>query len=79
MLAILFLPLAFNAQGKIAFESCGGNNCEIFLINPDGTGLIQLTFNSAQDVMPSVALNGTKIAFSTNRDGNYEIYTMNLD
>ena len=61
------------SQGKIAFDSCADGNCEIYLINPDGTGEQRLTFNSATDVQPSVAANGTKIAFSTNRDGNYEI------
>ena len=76
---ILVTTAAAYSQGKIAFDSCGDGNCEIYLINPDGTGERRLTFNSAMDRQPSLAANGTKIAFSTNRDGNFEIYTMNLD
>lgn len=78
-ISMLMLPILVSGQGKIAFQSCGDGNCEIYLINPDGTGERRLTFNSAQDTEPSVAANGTKIAFNSTRDGNAEIYTMNLD
>jgi TolB protein len=67
------------AQGKIAFDSCGDGNCEIYLINPDGTVKVRLTFNPAADRDPALDGIGTKIAFVSGRDGNDEIYTMNLD
>jgi WD40-like Beta Propeller Repeat len=61
--------------GMIAFDSNG----EIFIMNPDGTGLLQLTNNAFGDDRPSWSASANKIAFSTNRDGDYEIYVMNPD
>lgn len=75
-------------NGKIVFESnrttgAGVDNptgdVEIFTMNPDGTGLTQLTFNTANDTMPVWSGNGKKIAFRSSRDNDDEIYTMNAD
>lgn len=67
------------SNGKIAFVSGQDGNCEIYLVDPDGTGLTRLTSNPAREVSPAWSPDGTKIAFSTNRDGNEEIYVMNAD
>ena len=48
-------------------------------MNSDGSGVVQLTDNGAQDWWPSFSPDGTQIAFSSDRDGNREIYTMNAD
>ena len=48
-------------------------------MNADGTGQTRLTTNSAHDSVPAWSPDGTKIAFASNRDGNYEIYVMNAD
>ncbi len=61
-------------DGKIAFTSdrttgSGVDNPtgddEIFTTNPDGTGLKQLTFNTAIDEYPAYSPNGKRITFST--------------
>jgi len=39
----------------------------------------QLTTNTAYDITPSFSGDGSKIAFMSNRDGNFEIYVMNAD
>jgi Tol biopolymer transport system component len=67
---------------KIAFRAdppSNGGDGEIFTVNADGTGVTQLTDNSAQDLAPAWSPDGTQIAFASNRDGNFEIYTMNPD
>ncbi|OGD54034.1 hypothetical protein A3K80_00260 [Candidatus Bathyarchaeota archaeon RBG_13_38_9] len=71
---------------KIAFVSTrnidGGNpegDEEIWIMNPDGTGKTQLTFNSANDREPDWSPWGDRIVFSSNRDGDYEIYVMDTD
>jgi TolB protein len=48
-------------------------------MNADGTGLVNLTNNPADDVWPAWSPDGKKIAFQSNRDGNLEIYVMNAD
>ena len=52
---------------------------EIFTMNPDGSGVRQLTFNESYDFNPAFSPSGKKIAFETKRDGNFEIYKMNAD
>ncbi len=48
-------------------------------MNSDGSGLTNLTYNPAYDGYPVWSPDGNKIAFTSNRDGNYEIYVMNSD
>jgi Tol biopolymer transport system component len=67
------------ANGRIAFSSNASGNREIYSINPDGTGLTNLTNNSARDVRPAWSPDGSRIAFDSNRDGDREIYVMNAD
>ena len=48
-------------------------------MNADGSGQTQLTDNDAFDAYPAWSPDGTKIAFDSERDGNWEIYVMNAD
>lgn len=52
---------------------------EIFVINADRSGGMQLTYNSASDMQPNWSPDGSKIIFISNRDGNNEIYVMDSD
>src|SRR2546430_2609261 len=65
--------------GKIAFMSFRDGNWEIYLMHADGTGLVNLTNNPAQDEWPAWSPDGSRIAFITTRDGNPEIYAVNAD
>ena len=65
------------ANGRIAFSSNRSGNFEIWTVNPDGSGLTNLTNNRASDRGPAWSPDGTKIAFHSNRSGNNEIYVMN--
>jgi TolB protein len=56
---------------------------EIFQVNPDGTGLRQLTFNQYEERAPAWSPDGTRIAFLARvgqRGGNtFEISIMNAE
>ncbi|HIM12588.1 TPA: hypothetical protein EYM26_17535, partial [Candidatus Poribacteria bacterium] len=45
----------------------------------DGQNQVNLTNNPASNQSPSWSPGGAKIAFSSNRDGNREIYVMDID
>jgi len=66
---------------KIAFMSSRDGNCEIYVMNADGSDQKRLTNNPAVDSTPSWSPDGKRIAFTSYRDGkkNSEIYVMNAD
>jgi TolB protein len=67
---------AWGSSGKIAFETSDG----IFVIKRDGSGRTRLTHTLGWgDEHPSWSLDGTKIAFSSNRTGQVQIYVMNAN
>jgi Tol biopolymer transport system component len=52
---------------------------EIFAVQPDGSGLRQLTDAAASSFAPALSPNGKQIVFVSNRDGNNKLYLMNID
>jgi Tol biopolymer transport system component len=56
---------------------------EVFTINPNGTGLKQLTFNETVEYLPTLSPDGRKIAYvssgvqPSNPEGDTEVYVMN--
>ena len=79
--ALALCPSALAAfpgvNGKIAFVSNRGGPGQIYAMNGDGTGQINLT--TAGGIQPAVSADGQRIAFTTVRDGNAEIYVMDAD
>jgi TolB protein len=79
----------FSPDGsKIAFDStrdapisCPGNvlatacvpYTEIYVMDADGSNVVRLTSSPGLDRFPIVSPDGTKIAFTSGRDGNTEI------
>jgi hypothetical protein len=70
-----------SGDGRIAFWSDHNHfgNIEIYLANPDGTGLTRLTNHPGQDSHPTFSPDGRQFAFMSDRDDNGEIYVMNVD
>src|SRR5690242_9942658 len=81
--AALLLPAASQAQvkllrhptyskGKVAFSYLG----DIWVANENGSGVQRLTDNKARDIYPRFSPDGSQIAFSSNRDGNYDVFVI---
>ncbi len=65
--------------GRIAFASDrNGPDFDLFVVDWDGTGLIALTDNISDDVYPAWSPNGTQLAFEAYRDGQAEVYRMDV-
>src|SRR5450755_5060672 len=79
----LLLPVLSQAQvkllrhptysnGKVAFSYLG----DLWIANENGSGVQRLTDNQARDVFPRFSPDGNWIAFSSNREGNYDVYVI---
>ena len=63
------------ANGQIAFV----RTREIYVVNADGSGQVNLTNNPATVGQLTWSPDGARIAFVSDRDGNFEIYVMRAD
>jgi tricorn protease len=52
---------------------------DLYKVNSNGGDAQQLTYHSAHDYKAIWSKDGTKIAFASNRYGNFDIYVMNSD
>jgi Tol biopolymer transport system component len=65
-------------DGRIVFNSCIVNNCGLTIMNSDGANS-QLVSTDPSDIAPSAAPDGSRIAFMSRRDGNWEIYSISAN
>ena len=83
LLAVLLFPATLSAQvkmlrhptyskGKVAFSYLG----DLWIANENGAEIQRLTDNKARDVYPRFSPDGQSLAFSSNRDGNYDVFVM---
>lgn len=70
----------FTPDGRIVYSSEYKNKkSEISIADIDGTNIVHLTDNDAEEWHPEVSPDGKHIAFMSKIDGNFEIYTMDID
>jgi Tol biopolymer transport system component len=67
------------ASHKMVFSRFLDGDWDIFTMNPDGSGLVNLTNQIPLDAHPAWNADSTLIAFASTRDRHNEIYTMNPD
>lgn len=70
---------AEQTTGAVAFASDRDGDFEIYVIRDDGSSVVQLTDNSADDLSPAWSPDGTRIAFASDRNDDYDIYTMDAN
>ena len=56
-----------------------GGNWEIYRVDLSGENLEALTSDSSGDGLPTWSPNSEKIAFVSNRDGEWAVWTMDAD
>ncbi len=76
---IVLSPTAFAGGGRIAFSASPYGSSQLYIINPDGSDLAQLTNLSGVNVAPHWSPDGKQIVFFSTRNGNEEIYVINTD
>lgn len=67
-------------NGRIAFTmrtETGVN--DVYTMNPDGTGVTQVTSHPARDLNPRWSPDGARIAFASDRDGDLDIWVADAD
>jgi TolB protein len=72
-----FDPVASRDGQFIVFSSTQHRpTADIYIKHTGGRAVTQLTNDPGQDVMPSISPDGKRIAFASNRDGNWNVYVM---
>lgn len=69
-------PTPIGGGGLIAFNSNRTGNNEIFVMNPDGSNLTQVTINQSDDRVPSWSPDGKSIAFQSYTSNGWKIVVL---
>jgi beta-N-acetylhexosaminidase len=64
---------------RVAFAADRAGNLDVYVMQADGMGLLQITSDPSIDDEPSWSPDGQRLLFNSNRDGNAELYTVNAD
>jgi Tol biopolymer transport system component len=63
----------------IVFTSDRSGNWDLYIVQPDGSGLAQLTDHPSLDADPHFSPDGAQIVFRSRRDGSSDIFVMGAD
>lgn len=63
----------------LAYVTCEGRNCDIWVMPAGGGPSLQLTAHPAYDDTPRWSPDGTRIAFTSTRTESFDVWIMELD
>jgi TolB protein len=64
---------------RLAFASNRSGNIDVWVVNADGSGLMNLTNHRSADGAPTWSPDGTQIAFTSDRTGTNALYVMSAE
>lgn len=64
---------------RLAFMSDRNGNQDVYVMNADGTGLVNLTNDPGNDRFDCWSPDGSQIVFSSDRSGTRDLYLVNAD
>lgn len=64
---------------KIAFVSTRDGNYQLYLTNPDGSGVARVESTTSQDNAPSLNMQTGQLVFASYRNNNWGLYLINED
>jgi Tol biopolymer transport system component/DNA-binding winged helix-turn-helix (wHTH) protein len=70
---------SWTPDGKIVYVSTLSGNQDIWIMNADGSGQKQLTFDRAADFDPTVSPDGRYVVFSSERSGKNKLWRIDID
>ncbi len=59
--------------------TCEGRNCDLWVMPADGGASLQLTTHPAYDDTPRWSPDGSRIAFTSTRTDNFDVWIIELD
>ena len=64
---------------RLVYQSNVTGQWELFVMGVDGTGVVRLTDDDSEEMMPDWSPDGGRIAFVSNRTGDLDVYTIRPD
>jgi serine/threonine protein kinase/Tol biopolymer transport system component len=74
-----FDGMAPTPNGGVIYTSNANGRSDLWSVGADGSSPTQLTFNSGNNLNPSVSRDGHTIVFASDRDGHRNVWKMNAD
>jgi TolB protein len=63
---------------RIAFDTTRDGNREVYVINADGTGLVNVSNDPSTDYAPAWSPDGTQLSFTSTRAGQEDIWAIDV-
>ena len=70
---------SWTPDGRIVYVSTLGGNQDIWVMNADGSGQKQLTFDRSADFDPTVSPDGRHVVFVSERSGRNKLWRIDID